>query len=434
MVISAALCRVLGGNMGVGPFEDHVHFGNAGFKAIAASTPQFWSDALSISAGEQNGLAFCAPFGSSFSSLDEETREVLAHRIGAERFENAMNCLLNCGLEGETFGVYGAGTFGLTVALILSEAGATGTVYSSPTKTTAMRGALGILEPQGTTVEPYWLGSIPFLRKLIDLGAPLRNDQIRYYYQDRPNIDFVAELSRTPDTHLRIEETSEYGCKTVLSFNGIILAAPALSVFYTAALQARGVEFTPREINVIEPAGGASITVAAMGLGRGQGFSDVDIPGNAGQIIHLSGPRVSELIHENPAFQKCGSFGRPRPEGSVNIVLPSRTDPYLLIGATKHPGDATRLVQKIDYEFLLDGVKVLWPELYHAMLHELKTGYLEEHSYRCIRPGSGSTPFTVKETNGCVDIFAAGGTGNSIAPAAALHALALALEIVERNR
>ena len=334
--------------------------------------------------------------------------------------------------------------------MILSEVGADITIFSAGKKTestaderqkesTAMARAIGILEPQGRDFEQFFRGSVPFFEELARCGAPLRRDRVVYFYKDAPNQDFVQELQLLPHLNHKVEAAEKFGCKSKVSFEGYIMSGSAMRDFYMGVLKERGVEYRERTIETLAPEPD-HLTFSALGMGRKLVRSDssVDIPGNYGQMICIEGTEVADLLQTFPELKNIGSVGIPSSAGSVNIVLHyrnprERLGPYLIIGATKNPGDGKLLLREPDNAFLMNGVKILWPAL-HAHLEKFSTATDTEFSpakfnpnyYGCVRPGSGASPFQVVKVNGCIDISGAGGMGNTLAPAASLKAISLA--------
>jgi hypothetical protein len=299
--------------------------------------------------------------------------------------------------------------------------------------------ALGILEPQGSSVESYFRASLPIFDELIKAGAPIRRDKVVYYYKNL-NSDFVAELERFPSLNHKVEPTDRFGCKLKLSFDGYIMSGSSMRDFYMQMLAKRGVRLVPQEIRELNPVPG-HLTFSALGMGRAkvQGGQALDLPGNRGQMTVVEGADVAELLKSFPDLVDSGSVGIPTSAGSVNIVLhyrnPSaREDPFLIIGATKDPGNGNSLPRGGDSRFILEGVKELWPALHnHLQAYAQSTSSdidpkrLNWIEYVCVRPGGGTSPFAINSVNGCVDVSCAGGTGNSIAPGAALKAIFQAL-------
>jgi hypothetical protein len=407
-------------------------------ESIGASSLEAW-ESLNSSAPRLEGYR---PF--SHMLKNGYTNAIKTFIPSEEEFNTLKRIIETGGLEGKEVAIAGAGTFGLTLALGLSEAGAKVKIYSSATKPTAMARALGIGEPQGQEVEGYFHATIPLFESLIANGAPIEKNKVIYYSADEraSDDDFVKELERMPGSNYKIEAVSEFGDKVhgKLSFDGFIFSGAGLRDFYMNILKNNpNVEFQEREFQEVAPILGkdntpADISFFALGLGRGK-IEGAHIPGNRGQMLIVEGEEVKKLLEANPMFNDVGSLGIPTDEGSVNIVVrygnfETKENPVLVIGATKDKGVDKLLPTEKDYNFLREGVKLIWPELDAAIE---KAESLQEDApsltsctYVCVRPGAGD-PFTIKETNGCIDIYAAGGTGNSIAGGAALKALSMAL-------
>jgi glycine/D-amino acid oxidase-like deaminating enzyme len=325
-------------------------------------------------------------------------------------------------LDGAKVSIYGAGTFGLAVANCLSCLGAKVTITSDPAAPVAMSRAVGILEPQGAEVQDYWIQSVPQFDMLMGLGAPLRWDTVKYLYPTGVPLDesFLAQIRQTPGgmPETRTDDYKVTGYTQSLQFRGIIMPGVAYREWLVNQLIERGVTFKEGHVSALFPDAESDITVYALGLGRGakSGFSDVRIDGNRGQMIVVDGEYLPQ-----------GSLGIPSREGSVNIVQ-HYVDPakkqgaYVVIGATKEPGSSVDVPRQEDWEFMLSGVEKLCPELFEILNKEPNFGSGEPQAvtWVCVRPGTGS-PFKVTETNGCFDIQAAGGMGNSLAPAVALE-------------
>lgn len=332
-------------------------------------------------------------------------------------------------LEDVRVAVLGAGTFGLHSALIFSEAGAKVEVFSDPQAACSMSGAIGILEPQGTSVERYWRNSQLAFDYLIEAGAPLRRAETTYHYRDVVNLDsdMIGQLQRMPDANLRISDSSIAGFAKSMTFDSYILSGVAYRDFLIGELRARGVTFHDVRVNNDTALPGFDLTISALGLGKGaMPTAEVDIPGNRGQVIRVPGEWLPK---------GTGSVGAPASAGSVNIVQQyydphTGSRPYVLIGATKKPGNQECFPKEHDYKFLVDGVRELHPGLFDHLnsKHDHDTPV-------CVRPGGGSSGFEVRHNakSGSIEFIAAGGMGNSLAPAAAMHAMAIGLNLLNRG-
>jgi glycine/D-amino acid oxidase-like deaminating enzyme len=325
-------------------------------------------------------------------------------------------------LEGAKVSIFGAGTFGLAVANCLSCLGAKVTITSDPTAQVAMSRAVGILEPQGDEVQDYWIQSVPQFNKLMGLGAPLRWDTVEYLYPTGASLDesLLKQIKQTPGGHLetRLDDNKVPGYTQSLRFRGIIMPGVAYRQWLVNQLVERGVTFKEGHASAISPVEESDITVYALGLGRGEksGFTDVTIPGNRGQMIVVDGEYLTQ-----------GSKGIPSSTGSVNIVQhyvdpANKRGAYVVIGATKELGSSFNIPRQKDWDFMLEGVKKLCPALFEVLNKKTEINFDDPQAitWVCVRPGAGS-PFKVTETNGCFDIQAAGGMGNSLAPAVALE-------------
>jgi hypothetical protein len=348
-------------------------------------------------------------------------------------------------LLGRKVAIYGAGSFGLALAAPLSEAGADIIIYSAPEAPTALARALGILEPQGKSVENFFHASLPIFDELIKAGAPIRRDRVVYYYQELAT-DFVEQLKSMPDSNYRVESTNLFGCRFKLSFDGYIMSGTSMRDFYMGILAKRGATFVEQEMRELIPVPG-HLTFSALGMGRAkiQGQHSVDLPGNRGQMICVEGTDVVKLLNSFPELDDAGSVGIPTSAGSVNIVLhyrnpAAREEPFLVIGATKEPGNGSALPRKADSEFLNEGIRKLWPALGEYLQAysesqdlDIAADRLNFSEYVCVRPGGGETSFKIHEVDGCTEIVCAGGMGNSLAPAAALKAISLAQKTSRTN-
>jgi hypothetical protein len=220
-------------------------------------------------------------------------------------------------LEEVRVAVLGAGTFGLHSALIFSEAGAIVEVFSDPNSACSMSGAIGILEPQGASVERYWRNSQPAFDYLIEAGAPLRRAETTYHYRDAANLDsdMISQLQRMPDANLRIRDSSIAGFAKSMTFDSYILSGAAYRDFLIGELRARGVTFHSARVENDTALPGFDLTISALGLGKGAmptaKVDQVSIPGNRGQVIRVPGEWLPE---------GTGSVGAPASAGSVNIV------------------------------------------------------------------------------------------------------------------
>jgi hypothetical protein len=368
------------------------------------------------------------------SALEKGHTPAMSGLFTREEFESLATKLQADKFRDQKAAIYGAGTFGLTLAMILSEAGARVTIFSSKEAPSALSRAIGILEPQGKSVERFFHSSLPVFDELIAVGAPIRKDRVTYFY-DSPDKDFVEQLTRMPGANYKIETTTQYGLSSKLSFDGYIMSGSAMRTFYMSILKERGVTFVERDITAIEPVQD-HVTFSALGMGRAKIKDEaaLDLPGNRGQMMVIEGTDVVELLKGFPELAKAGSIGIPSAAGSVNIALhfhnpAKREGPFLIIGATKQPGNSDSFPRKNDSEFLKKGLKIIWPELLNHLENatNIAPEKLDWSEYVCVRPGGGASPFEVAKHNDCIDIRCAGGMGNSLAPAAALKAVAAAI-------